>query len=68
MGVAGAAISTLVSRIFCAVVVIWELRNEKNPISIRNYLAIRPDFSSIKKSCVSESPPVLRTVCSSSVN
>ena len=49
MGVAGAAISTLVSRIFCAVVVIWELRNEKNPISIRNYLAIRPDFSSIKK-------------------
>ena len=49
MGVAGAAISTLVSRIFCAIVVIWELRNEKNPISIRNYLAIRPDFSLIKK-------------------
>ena len=49
MGVAGAAISTLVSRIFCAVVVIWELRNSKNPISVRNYLAIRPDPQVIKK-------------------
>ena len=26
LGVAGAAISTLVSRIFCAVVVLWQLR------------------------------------------
>lgn len=49
MGVAGAAISTLVSRIFCAVVVLWWLRNEKNPISVRHYLSIRPDFSVIKK-------------------
>ena len=49
MGVAGAAISTLVSRIFCAVVVIWELRNGENQISIRNYLAIHPDFPIIKK-------------------
>jgi len=48
MGVAGAAISTLVSRIFCAVVVIWQLRGEKEPISVRNYLSIRPDFSLIK--------------------
>lgn len=30
MGVAGAAISTLVSRIFCAIVVIWQLRNLQN--------------------------------------
>lgn len=49
MGVAGAAISTLVSRIFCAVVVIWELRKEQNLISVRNYLATRPDVSTIKK-------------------
>lgn len=49
MGVAGAAISTLVSRIFCAVVVIYGLRSRKNPISIRNYLSIRPDLSTIKK-------------------
>ena len=48
MGVAGAAISTLISRIFCAVVVIWQLRGEKEPISVRNYLSIRPDFSLIK--------------------
>lgn len=48
MGVAGAAISTLISRIFCAVVVIWQLRGDKEPISVRNYLSIRPDFSLIK--------------------
>lgn len=45
----GAAISTLVSRIFCAVVVIYKLRSEEEPIFIKNYAAIRPDFSLIKK-------------------
>ena len=49
MGVKGAAISTLVSRIFCAVVVIWQLRSVNAPISIRNYFSIRPDFHLIKK-------------------
>ena len=49
MGVKGAAISTLVSRIFCAVVVIWQLRSANEPISIRNYFSIRPDFHLIKK-------------------
>ena len=49
MGVEGAAISTLVSRIFCAVVVIWQLRSANEPISIRNYFSIRPDFHLIKK-------------------
>ncbi len=49
MGVEGAAISTLLSRIFCAVVVIWQLRSVHAPISIRNYLSIRPDFHLIKK-------------------
>ena len=49
MGVEGAAISTLVSRIFCAVVVIRQLRSENAPISIRNYFSIRPDFHLIKK-------------------
>ena len=49
MGVEGAAISTLVSRIFCAVVVIYKLRSEEEPIFIKNYAAIRPDFSLIKK-------------------
>ena len=49
MGVEGAAISTLISRIFCAVVVIWQLRRESEPICIKNYMSIRPEFSLIKK-------------------
>lgn len=48
MGVEGAAISTLVSRIFCAIVVIWQLRNDNAPICIRNYFSIRPDWYLIK--------------------
>ena len=43
MGVAGAAISTLVSRIFCAVVVLYQLRKDRQPIVVRDYLKIRPD-------------------------
>lgn len=81
MGVEGAAISTLISRIFCAIVVIGFLRMEDQvhplkalfrsgsatpdqsgdfyapgaaddpvaAIRVRNYLAIRPDWSIIKK-------------------
>ena len=48
MGVAGAAISTLVSRIFCAVVVMWYLRKPKQEIVVRDYLKIRPHFGRIK--------------------
>ncbi len=49
MGVAGAAISTLISRIFCAVTVLWQLRSPLQPISVRHYGKIRPDFSLIKR-------------------
>lgn len=49
MGVKGAALSTLVSRIFCAVVVILQLRNDEAPICITNYFSIRPDWTLIKK-------------------
>lgn len=49
MGVAGAAIATLISRIFCAVTVLWQLRNPLQPISVRHYLKIRPDFSLIRQ-------------------
>ena len=49
MGVEGAAISTLVSRIFCAVVVIIQLRRENEPIFIKNYMSIRPEWGLIKK-------------------
>lgn len=44
MGVAGAALSTLFSRIFCAVVIFYFLRKPKQPIVLKNYLSIRPDF------------------------
>ena len=43
MGVAGAAIATLASRVFCAVVVLWQLRMDRQPIVVRNYRQIRPD-------------------------
>ena len=49
MGVEGAAISTLVSRIFCAIVVIIQLRRENEPIFIKNYMSIRPEWGLIKK-------------------
>ena len=45
LGVAGAAISTLVSRIFCAVVVLWQLRKDRQPVVVKDYLKIRPDWS-----------------------
>ena len=49
MGVAGAAISTLVSRIFCAVVVLYQLRKDRQPIVVRDYLKIRPDWAMIRR-------------------
>lgn len=49
MGVAGAALSTLLSRIFCTVVVFYFLHKPKQPIVIRDYLKIRPDFPLIGK-------------------
>lgn len=49
MGVAGAAISTLVSRIFCALVVLYQLRLDRQPIVVRDYLKIRPDWKMIKR-------------------
>lgn len=49
MGIAGAAIATLVSRIFCAVMVMLPLRKTTNMITVRDYLKIRPDGRMIKK-------------------
>lgn len=49
MGVAGAAISTLASRVFCAVVVIIKLRNPSQTICVNRYYTIRPDWDLIKR-------------------
>lgn len=51
MRVAGAALSTLISRIFCAVVVIIQLRKEREgqEIVVRDYFKIRPDWSMIRR-------------------
>lgn len=50
MGVAGAALATLISRVFCMVVVFVALRKKSMPkqvIVLKNYFRIRPDFSMI---------------------
>ena len=47
MGVAGAAISTLVSRIFCMVVIFIALSKPKLEIVVSQYYTIRPDFKLI---------------------
>ena len=49
MGVAGAALSTLFSRMCCAFVVFYYLRKPKQPIVLDHYLSIRPNFSLIGK-------------------
>lgn len=49
LGVAGAAISTLMSRMFCAVVVLWQLRRNRQPIVVRDYRKIRPDGKMIRR-------------------
>ena len=49
LGVEGAALSTLVSRIFCAVVVLLQLRRERQPIVVRDYYKIRPDWKMIRR-------------------
>lgn len=49
LGVAGAALSTLASRVFCAVVVFYFLRKPRQPIVLSNYFSIRPNFPLIGK-------------------
>ena len=48
LGVKGAAISTLVSRVFCMAVVFYYLRKPRQIIVIRDVLRLKPDFSKIK--------------------
>ena len=44
LGVAGAALATLLSRAFCAVTILLFLRLPRQAIVVRDYRAIRPDF------------------------
>lgn len=48
MGVAGAAISTLISRILCAAGVLYFLRLPRQEVVVRDYLKIRPRFRRMK--------------------
>lgn len=45
----GAALSTLLSRIFLCIVVFWFLRKPRQPIVLTGYHKIRPDFRMIRK-------------------
>ena len=49
MGVAGAAISTLISRIFCAIVILCYLRKPKQEIVVKSYHTIRPNGKMIHR-------------------
>ncbi len=43
-GVAGAAFATLLSRVFCTIVIFYCLRKPRQTIVVRDYLKIRPDM------------------------
>ena len=49
MGVAGAALSTLLSRVVGCVWILGYLHRNKQEIVVRNYLAVRPDADMIRK-------------------
>lgn len=49
MGVAGAALSTLISRIICALIILVCLHQPRQELYIENYLSIRPQFKMISK-------------------
>lgn len=49
MGVVGAALSTLASRAFCAVMILVFLRMPRQPIVVSRYLQIRPELPLIGK-------------------
>ena len=47
MGVLGAAIPTLLGRMFCAIVILYKLRQPHQKIIVHDYRSIRPDFQRI---------------------
>lgn len=49
MGVAGAALATLLSRVLCTVVIFYKLAKPEQDIVLNHYFSIRPDFPMIGK-------------------
>ena len=49
LGVAGAAIATLASRIFSAAVLLWFQRRTEQPIALRGIRELRPDMDMIRR-------------------
>lgn len=49
MGVTGAAIATLISRVFCMVVIFYALAKPRQQIVVRDYLRLRPELELIRK-------------------
>ncbi len=49
MGVFGAALATLLSRVFAAVVVLWLLQKSENPLRIDAISALRPHMPTIRR-------------------
>ncbi len=49
MGVTGAALSTLASRVLSSIVTLYYLRKPNQIIILKNYFSIRPNFSMIRK-------------------
>ena len=47
MGVVGAALATLISRVLCAVTTLYLLRKPHQTIVVRDYMRIRPEFACI---------------------
>ena len=63
MGVAGAGLASLISRILAAVFVLYLLRSKKNLIRIENWLYWKPDFGMIKNILRIGIPTDWKTVC-----
>lgn len=63
LGVAGAALSTLLSRIISAIIILILLKQPKQDLYVDSYLSIRPEIETITKILKSVFQPVLKMVC-----
>lgn len=63
LGVAGAALSTLLSRIISAAIILIFLKQPKQDLYIDSYLSIRPEIETIPKILKIGIPTALKTGC-----